>query len=34
MDNDKKKFMLEMLQESIDDVLRDNGFIRKQKSLF
>lgn len=34
MDNDKKKFMLEMLQESIDDVLRDNGFIRKQKFLF
>lgn len=34
MDNDKKKFMLEMLQESIDDVLRDNGFIRKEKSLF
>lgn len=33
MNNDKKEIMLEMLQESIDDVLRDDGFIRKQNSL-
>lgn len=33
MNNDKKKIILEMLQGSIDDVLRDNGFIRKQNSL-
>lgn len=33
MNIDKKEIMLEMLQESIDDVLRDDGFIRKQNSL-
>lgn len=33
MDSDKKEIMLEMLQESIDDVLRDDGFIRKPNSL-
>lgn len=33
MNNDKKEIMLEMLQESIDDVLRDAGFTRKQNSL-
>lgn len=33
MNKDKKEIVLEMLQESIDDVLRDDGFIRKPNSL-
>ena len=33
MNNDKKEIVLKMLQESIDDVLRDDGFLRRQNSL-
>ena len=33
MNNDKKEIVLKMLQESIDDVLRDDGFLRRQNTL-
>ncbi len=33
MNNDKKEIVLKMLQESIDDVLRGDGFLRRQNTL-